>query len=320
MSQDYSKYRTDGCLLEESPSAAPTLKADHAGGLPDRIDLRGLCSPVEDQGHVGSCAANAVVGALEYHQRLSGQSVTDLSRLYVYYNARKIGGTTQTDSGTFIHHVMASVLAFGACPERMWPYQQAMWPTEPIKACYQGAEQFGAISYARTGVGLGSKAAVANGLPVVFGTSLPHDMLMIEARDTGQIASPRGGWPEPSGGHAMLIVGYDDARGAWLVRNSWGPFWGDQGHLWIAYDVMERYSHPSAFWTIGAIESKANLSVSGPSQQQALKAVQAEAPAQMSHALSNLKRKLGADLESSLEQSKRGIRERLRGPGAGGGY
>ena len=284
MPQDYSKYRTDGCLLEETPSAAPTLQADHAGQLPERVDLRGLCSPVENQGHVGSCAANAVVGALEYHQRLSGQSVTDLSRLFVYYNARKIGGTTAQDSGTFIHHVMASVLAFGACPERMWPYQQAMWPTEPIKACYQGAEQFGAISYARTGVGLGSKAAVANGL------------------------------------HAMLIVGYDDARGAWLVRNSWGPEWGDLGHLWIAYDVMEHYSHPHAFWTIGAIESRANLAVSGPSQQQALSSVQAEAPAQMSSAISRLKRDLGADLASSLEQSKRGIRERLRGPGAGGGY
>ena len=278
MPQDYSKYRTDGCLLEETPSAAPTLQADHAGQLPERVDLRGLCSPVENQGHVGSCAANAVVGALEYHQRLSGQSVTDLSRLFVYYNARKIGGTTAQDSGTFIHHVMASVLAFGACPERMWPYQQAMWPTEPIKACYQGAEQFGAISYARTGVGLGS------------------------------------------GGHAMLIVGYDDARGAWLVRNSWGPEWGDLGHLWIAYDVMEHYSHPHAFWTIGAIESRANLAVSGPSQQQALSSVQAEAPAQMSSAISRLKRDLGADLASSLEQSKRGIRERLRGPGAGGGY
>ena len=118
----------------------------------------------------------------------------------------------------------------------------------------------------------------------------------------------------------MLIVGYDDARGAWLVRNSWGAGWGEQGHLWIAYDVMEHYSHPYGFWTIGAIESRSNFMVSGPSQQQAVAAVRAEAPAQVTSALSNLKRNLGADLESSLEQAKRGIRERLRGPGAGGGY
>jgi C1A family cysteine protease len=320
MLKDYSKYRTDGCLLEEIPSAAPTLKVEDTAQLPERIDLRGLCSPVEDQGSVGSCAANAVVGALEYHQRLAGSAVTDLSRLFVYYNARKIGGTADQDSGTFIHHVMASVLAFGACPERLWPYQQAMWPTEPIKACYQGAEQFGAISYARTGLGMGTKAAVANGLPVVFGTSLPQEMLMVEARDTGAIASPRGAWPQPSGGHAMLIVGYDDTRGAWLVRNSWGPGWGDGGHLWIAYDVMDHYSHPHAFWTIGAIESRARMSVTGLSQQQSLAAVRAEAPAQMTSALSKLKRHLGADLEASFDKAKQGMRDRLRGPGAGGGY
>ena len=320
MPHDYSKYRTDGCLLEETPSEAPTLSPVGAGGLPERVDLRGLCSPVEDQGQIGSCAANAVVGALEYHQRLAGQPVTDLSRLYVYYNARKIGGTEEQDSGTFIHHVMASVLAFGACPERMWPYQHAMWATPPIQACYQAAEHFGAVSYARTGSGVGAKAAVANGLPVVFGVSLPFEMLMVEARDTGKIASPIGGWPAPSGGHAMLIVGYDDARQSWLVRNSWGPDWGDNGHLWIAYDVMSHYSHPHAFWTIGAIDSKPNLSVSGPSQQQALAAVQAQAPAQMTSALSRLKQNLGADLEASLEQAKQGIRNRLRGPGAGGGY
>ena len=320
MPRDYSKYRTDGCLLEDKPSAAPKLQTENAGPLPERADLRAFCSPVENQGTVGSCAANAVVGALEYHQRLAGRAVTDLSRLYVYYNARKIGGTTDQDSGTFIHHVMASVLAFGACPERAWPYQDDMWPVEPIKACYESAEQFGAISYARTGVGIGCKAAVANGLPVVFGTSLPQDMLMVEARDTGAIESPRGAWPQPSGGHAMLIVGYDDKRGAWLVRNSWGSDWGEQGHLWIAYDVMEHYSHPHAFWTIGAIEDKPRLAVSGPSQQQAVAAVRAEAPVQMMHALSNLKRNLGADLESSLDQAKKGIRDRLRGPGAGGGY
>lgn len=321
MPHDYSNYRTDGCLIEEVPSEAPTLRTDNAGPLPERIDLRGMCSPVEDQGLIGSCAANAVVGALEYHQRLSGQAVTDLSRLYVYYNARKIGGTVSQDAGTFIHHVMASVLAFGACPERMWPYQQAMWATEPVQSCYEVAERFGAISYARTDQGLGSKVAVANGLPVVFGVSLPTQMLQVEARETGKIESPRGNWLAPSGGHAMLIVGYDETRQSWLVRNSWGADWGpEDGHLWIPYDVMAHYSHPHAFWTIGAIDSHPALGVSGPSQQQALAAVQTQGPAQVSNALSRLKRDLGADLESSLEMAKRGIRNRLRGPGAGGGY
>lgn len=37
------------------------------------------------------------------------------------------------------------------------------------------------------------------------------------------------------GGHFMLIVGYSDALGAWLCKNSWGTSWGMSGYGWIAY-------------------------------------------------------------------------------------
>ena len=45
-------------------------------------------TPVEDQSSLGSCAANALVGALEYLvRRETGQHV-DLSRTFVYFNQR----------------------------------------------------------------------------------------------------------------------------------------------------------------------------------------------------------------------------------------
>lgn len=37
------------------------------------------------------------------------------------------------------------------------------------------------------------------------------------------------------GGHFMLVIGYDDARSAWLVKNSWGTGWGESGFAWIGY-------------------------------------------------------------------------------------
>ena len=321
MIKDISKYRRDGCLIEPTPSAAPTLQASAQGGLPDRVDLRGLCSPVENQGHVGSCTANATVGALEYHMRLAKQPMTDLSRLFVYYNARRMARRESEDCGSFISHVMASVMAFGACPEQMWPYVEAMWPTEPTQACYQAAGNFTGISYARVGRGLGMKVALANGLPVVFGIVLPDEMLMIEGNMTGRIQRPAGQFPPPgNGGHAMLVVDYDDASQSWLVRNSWGESYGEAGYVWIDYQVMDAYSDAHEFWTIGAIEGRPGLSLIGPSVHQTMQQAQQQAPQQVTSVLNAMRQALGKDLSSSLEQKRQGIRERLRGPGAGGGY
>jgi cathepsin L len=35
--------------------------------------------------------------------------------------------------------------------------------------------------------------------------------------------------------HAIMLVGWDDAKGAWLLKNSWGPSWGVDGFMWIKY-------------------------------------------------------------------------------------
>jgi C1A family cysteine protease len=59
-------------------------------GLPIAVDLRPHMSPVENQGHVGSCTANAIVGALEYLMLRNGLPLTDISRLWVYYHERKV--------------------------------------------------------------------------------------------------------------------------------------------------------------------------------------------------------------------------------------
>lgn len=313
---DYTDRHLGGCLFESTPQSAPELLSRESG-LPERVDLRPLCSPVEDQGHIGSCAANAVVGAMEYLQRRRGEGVTDLSRLFVYYNARQLAGHENEDSGTFIHHAMAAVLAHGACPESMWPYQPALWASRPTDACYQAATEFEGLSFARTPLGPACKTALAMGLPVVFGATLPAESLQVEAAATGRISIPDGPWPPPGGGHAMLIVGYDDAQASWILRNSWGTKWGDEGYAQVPYQVLERYASPTQFWVIGEIEAS---SLRGPSMGETLQSLRAGAQRAADDALAKLRRGLRSKLEGDLDRARRGFRERLRGPGAGGGY
>src|ERR1041385_8902118 len=58
--------------------------------LPQKVDLQNQCSPVEDQGQLGSCTANSLAGALEFLEVKVEAQFVDLSRLFIYYNERVI--------------------------------------------------------------------------------------------------------------------------------------------------------------------------------------------------------------------------------------
>src|SRR5438105_2592268 len=70
--------------------------------LPSSVDLRSLCSPIENQGQLGSCTANALAGALEFLERKDRVPFADLSRLFIYYNERVVEHTVKTDSGAML--------------------------------------------------------------------------------------------------------------------------------------------------------------------------------------------------------------------------
>jgi C1A family cysteine protease len=65
--------------------------------LPRQVDLRPLCSKVEDQGQLGSCTANALAGAIEFLERKDQVPYQDFSRLFIYYNERVLEHTVNSD-------------------------------------------------------------------------------------------------------------------------------------------------------------------------------------------------------------------------------
>ncbi len=321
------RSRLGGCLFETAPSPSPKLMMQ--GPEPDfhaSVDLRPLCSPVEHQETVQSCAGNAIVGALEYHRNRLKLPHQELSRLFVYYNARKLADRQHLDEGTYIHHVMAAVLAFGVCEERMWPYQPAMKNEEPTRACYSNATRYEAIEFARTDLSTTVLPALSIGLPVVFGAYFP-DEFYAEAYAT--TAMPRTEYRGEQGpGHAMLIVGYDAKNAFFIVRNSWGAEFADGGYCYIPFETMAGYSHPDHFWVIGKLSDHRGVTTNGPTVAESMRAVttmaatQARTPQTHEQAVSVLRNSsmLREKISGDLASAKKGFRDRLRGPGAGGGY
>jgi hypothetical protein len=310
MSDSWNGHPLDGCLFEDDPAPAPTLNLTRHDALPRRVDLRPYCSPVEDQGKTNSCVANAIVGALELHQRKAGMPPVDLSRLFLYYNARSLAKNEAKDIGSYIHHGMAAVLAFGVCEERMWPFEGAMVTTPPTDACFKNATSYEAVQFARTPQGDAALAAVAQGLPVAFGIVLPSECYDVAAK-TGTIPPPEtiNVRSAPSG-HAMLIVGYDLDEKVYFVRNSWGPGYGQNGFINIPFDVMGKHARPDQFWTIGAIEQSQGLSLFGPSVRESVEKVVSDV--KTPEVLEKMRIGLREDLTDRVSTARRGFAQRLR--------
>lgn len=222
---------------------------------PATVDLRPWCSPIEDQGTIGSCTANAGVGVVEYFQRRAFGKHLDASRLFLYKVTRNLLHLVG-DTGAYLRGTMGALTLFGVPPEEYWPYVVTDLDKEPSAFCYAFAQQFQAINYYRldplhtTSKDLLErvKTHLTAGLPSMFGFTV-YSSISHAAAD-GKIPFPAPG-DKVAGGHAVVAVGYDDnmkiknanpkpvtTTGAILIRNSWGTGWGDDGYGWLPYDYI----------------------------------------------------------------------------------
>lgn len=223
--------------------------------LPDSVDLKEWCSPIEDQGELGSCTAQAGVALVEYFERRAFGKHIDASRLFLYKAARNMLHWTG-DTGAFLRTTMGAMTLFGVPPEEYWPYEVADFDKEPPAFCYAFAQSYQTISYYRLDPPGTSKDALlkqiktnlAGGLPSMFGFTVYSSIS--QATSAGKIPYPTSG-EKILGGHAVVAVGYDDTvkikntnpggietTGAVLIRNSWGADWGSNGYGWLPYEFV----------------------------------------------------------------------------------
>jgi C1A family cysteine protease len=217
--------------------------------LPEHIDLRPTCSPVENQGNLGSCTGNALAGALEFLERKDKVTFIDLSRLFIYYNERVIEGTVKSDSGAMIRDGIKTLKKQGVCSEIKWPYVISKFAVKPKSACYKEALNHQITSYHRILTLNEMRACLAEEFPFVFGFTVYESFESQEVARTGIVNMPQ---PNEGtlGGHAVLAVGYDDSEKRFIVRNSWGTDWGQKGYFTIPYDYVADRNLSDDFWTI----------------------------------------------------------------------
>ena len=248
-----------GCRVGAVPADAPRRKIGRSAAkpLPPKVDLRPYLTAVEEQ--VGSsCVANACAGAYEYlAKRQLGEEAGDVSRLFIYFNARYEEGDADEDAGTSMQAAIEGLKKYGACHEALWPNDEEAITTEPDSSAYDHAARFkiAEAEYVATELDL-YRHTLADGYPIAFclNTFTSFD----DATDNrGRVPIPKKAEQvrEEHGWHAMLCVGYLDKDQMFIVRNSWGNAWGDQGYCYIPYKYVihdELNGHDT--WVVKSVE------------------------------------------------------------------
>ncbi len=214
---------------------------------PKKVDLRKYCSKVEDQNELGSCTAQALAGNIELLDKKIDGVYTDVSRLFIYYNERKIEGCVNIDSGAYIRDGIKSLKRWGVCDEELLPYDISLFKQEPSPECYKQALSRRISVYERIRDVSGMIACLAEGFPVVFGIAIYESFESEEVKRTGIVPIPAK-YETMMGGHCMLAVGYDTKERRFIVRNSWGDEWGDSGFCYIPFRYVEKFGDD--LWTV----------------------------------------------------------------------
>jgi C1A family cysteine protease len=263
----------DKAFIPAKPTSPPIRPAGHKG-----VDLRSYCPDVYDQGNMMSCTPNAVAAAFEFEVMKQNLPSFVPSRLFIWYNARaktNIRDATLKNCGCSIREAIKSLdmRSHGVCSEEDWSYEVAKADKKtlyfvngakaakrPPRVVYQHAHQHTApkyFSFQSKGNRLLNDLinCLDRGYPFVFGMSTYGLLKNVKSDGEGLKMPTQNMNGKPKHGHALMAVGYHPDRRRFIVRNSWGENWGDNGYFTMSYKYMTS-NHCYDFWTVRLVSGK----------------------------------------------------------------
>lgn len=225
-----------GAILETLDDLRGTPEpANYRGAIPERIDLSPKLPTVRSQFPSSSCvswAATYAAASLALRARGVAPGIT-LSPAFTY---NQIARDQWCGRGTAISATLNLLRDAGALPIEEFAFDAGWCGRLPTVEELDRAKQFRIRNWAAFDAPALDKVKqqLARGAPVIFGTNWTRKMdalrgdALLEEDDT------------PGEGHAMVVIGYDDAKSAFLVQNSYGSSWGNKGYGWFSYGFWKR--------------------------------------------------------------------------------
>ncbi len=207
--------------------------------LPLLMDLRPLCSPVRDQEQLGKCSGEALgPGGREFLLNRAGAPATALSSLWLYQQELIREHAFGKDAGARLRDGLRTLLNQGCATAAAWPDENARFADRPDAASVFAAHPFKIAAFHRINNLIEVKQALAIKWAVVAGIAVFDSLMSEDVARTGTVPLPNVEIEQCEGGHAIMLVGYDDARREILWRNSWGSPWAREGYAVLSYEYF----------------------------------------------------------------------------------
>jgi cathepsin L len=228
MTNDEFRARSNGLRV----NAHPSVIKRHVSGLPSSVDWRtkGYVTGVKDQAQCGSCWAFSTTGSVEgAHFKATGKLVSLSEQNLVDCSGAE--GNMGCGGGLMDYAFEYIIKNKGIDTEKSYPY------TAEDGTCHFKANAIGATISSFMDVTSGDESALQEAVATVGPVSVG-----IDASSYSFQLYSSGVYDEPNCSssqldHGVLAVGYDtssDGQDYWIVKNSWGSSWGQQGYIWMS--------------------------------------------------------------------------------------
>jgi hypothetical protein len=229
--------RAQGAIIETLEQLKDIPRApEFRGILPPRIDLSSTIPPPKAQGPTGSCTswATTYAAASQAGRRAGLGPSLALSPSFTY---NKIAADIHCQAGTVVSVTLNMLRDVGALPFEQFVFDGGWCGRLPTSEELQRAVKYRIKGWTTVDAKVIEqvKSQLARGVPVIFDMRPIAQFQQFKGDGVLDIPGVMNGI-----GHTMITIGYDDARNAFRIQNSWGRSFGEAGYAWLSFNFWMR--------------------------------------------------------------------------------